>query len=61
MRDFDLDLTKEVPVPDDNDPEVLAAIDRGMKDSEEGRVYTREQVEEMIVKWRTKSATPTKS
>lgn len=61
MRDFYLDLSKEVPIPDDNDPEVLAAIEGGLKDSEEGRLYTREQVEEMIVKWRTKSAIPTRS
>ena len=45
----------------DDDPEVLAAIDRGLKDSEEGNVYTREEVQEMIVKWRTKSVTPKKS
>ena len=61
MAEVYLDLTQEVPIPADDDPEVLAAIDRGLKDSEEGNVYTREEVQEMIVKWRTKSVTPKKS
>ena len=61
MAEVYLDLTQEVPIPADDDPEVLAAIDRGLKDSEEDNVYTRKEVQEMIVQWRTKSATPKKS
>jgi predicted transcriptional regulator len=61
MPDVYLDLTKEVPIPADDDPEVLAAIARGIRDADAGRLYTRKQVEEFIVKWRTKSTTQKKS
>ena len=30
---------------------VLQKIDRGLKDAEEGRVYTQEEVEKMMTKW----------
>ncbi len=57
MAEVYLDLTQEVRIPDDNDPEVLAAIKRGIKAADEGRLYTREEVEKHITKWRTKAAT----
>ena len=58
MADVYLDLTQEVPIPDDNDPDVLAAIERALKDVDEGRVYTREEVEQHIKKWRTTPHSP---
>ena len=57
MAQVYLDLTQEVPIPDDNDPEVLAAIERGLKAADEGRLYTREEVQKHIAIWRTKSVT----
>lgn len=30
---------------------VLQKIDRGLKNAEEGRVYTQEEVEKMMAKW----------
>jgi len=30
---------------------VLQKIERGLKDAEEGRVYTQEEVEKMMAKW----------
>jgi len=30
---------------------VLQKIERGLKDAEEGRVYTQEEVEKMMSKW----------
>ncbi len=30
---------------------VLQKIERGLKDAEEGKVYTQEQVEKMMSKW----------
>jgi len=30
---------------------VLQKIERGLKDADEGRVYTQEQVERMMAKW----------
>lgn len=33
---------------------VLQKIERGLKDVEEGRVYTQEEVEKMMSKWLTK-------
>jgi predicted transcriptional regulator len=56
MPDVYLDLTKEVPISADDDPEILAAIERAREDVRLGRVYTRQQVEEFIIKWRTESA-----
>ena len=58
MRDFYLDLTKEVPIPDDNDPEVLAAIEEALEDVESGRVYTLEEVKATIAQWHSKSSSP---
>ena len=32
-------------------PYVLQKIERGLKDAEEGRVYTQEEVEKRMAKW----------
>ena len=56
MAEVYLDLTQEVPIPADDDPEVLAAIDCGLKDSEEDRVVPIEEVRKLIAQWASKSA-----
>ncbi|MBI5574293.1 MAG: hypothetical protein HY919_07065 [Elusimicrobia bacterium] len=33
---------------------VLQKVERGLKDAEEGRVYTHEEVERMMAKWLAK-------
>lgn len=33
---------------------VLQKVERGLKDAEEGRVYTQEEVEKMMAKWLSK-------
>jgi len=43
----------------DVDDETLAAIDEGLRASEEGRVHTSAEVKELLKKWRTESSTPT--
>ncbi len=55
MANFYLDLTKEVSLPDDNDPELLAAIDRRLKASDEGRVVPIEEVRKLVQQWASKS------
>ncbi len=56
MAEVYLDLTQEVPIPAYDDPEVLAAINRGLKASEEGRVVPIEEVRKLIAQWVSKSA-----
>ena len=48
-----VDLKLQVPATDKVrvDPETLAAIDRGIKDADEGRSVAIEEVHEMIPKW----------
>ena len=53
----DLDLTKAVPMTEEEDEETLAAIDEGIKDADEGRLYTVEEVRERLSRWNTKSST----
>jgi len=55
MANFYLDLTKEVPIPDDNDPELLAAIDRGLRASDEGRIVPIEEVKKLVQQRASKS------
>lgn len=55
MQDLHLDLTEEVILPKDDDPEVLAAIDEALEDVERGREFSLEQVKEVISNWNSKS------
>jgi hypothetical protein len=41
--------------PPDDDPAVLAAIDRGIADARAGRVHTLEEVQEMMKQWISES------
>jgi predicted transcriptional regulator len=52
-----LDFTDPAPILDEEDEETLAAIDRGMKDADEGRVVSAEEVRQRMQKWLTKSST----
>ena len=51
-----IDLKLEIPVTDKVkvDAETLAAIDRGIKDADEGRTVSIDEVREMIPKWISK-------
>ena len=55
MPEIYLDLTKEVPILEDNDPELLAAITRGLEASDEGRIVPIEEVKKLVQKWASKS------
>lgn len=48
-------LFATMPEPDENDPELLAALDEGLADAEAGRVYTIDEVRAMIPQWISKS------
>ena len=54
----ELDLTQAVPMTEEEDEETLAAIDQGIKDADEGRLYTIEEVRERLSRWNIKSSTP---
>jgi predicted transcriptional regulator len=45
---------------DEEDEATLAAIDRGIKAADEGRVVPAEEVRRRMQQWLTKSSTPTK-
>jgi predicted transcriptional regulator len=60
MGDVKLDLTQPVPITDDEDDETLAAIDRGARDADEGRLIPLEDVEKMLPKWISKFSSQTK-
>ena len=45
---------------DDEDEATLAAIDRGIKAADEGRVVPAEEVRRRMQRWLTKSSTPKK-
>ena len=58
MADVVLDLSLELPIPEDNDPEVMAAIEQGLDDVRNGRVYTLEEVRSIVSKWHSNSNLP---
>jgi predicted transcriptional regulator len=51
-----VDLKLQVPATDkvEVDRETLAAIDRGIKDADEGRTVPMDEVRKMILKWISK-------
>lgn len=51
----DLDLTKEVPMMEEEDEETLAAIDRGIQSADEGRLIPIDEVRRRLARWNTKS------
>ena len=60
MSEVKLDLTKPVPLVTDEDDETLAAIDRGARDANEGRLTPIEEVEKMLPEWISKFSSPTR-
>jgi predicted transcriptional regulator len=54
----ELDWNQPVPMTEEEDEETLAAIDEGIRDADEGRLYTIEEVRERLSRWNTKSSTP---
>ena len=48
-------LFATMPEPDENDLELLAALDEGLADEAAGRVYSIEEVRAMIPQWISKS------
>ncbi len=53
-----LDFNEPVPILEDEDEETLAAIDRGIKAADEGRVVPLEEVRLRMTEWPTKSSSP---
>jgi predicted transcriptional regulator len=50
------DLTESDPILDEEDEATLAAIDRGIKAADRGRVATFEEAPRRLRKWLTKSS-----
>ncbi|HEY0258002.1 MAG TPA: hypothetical protein VGC39_11205 [Candidatus Methylacidiphilales bacterium] len=44
--------------PNDNDPELVAALEQGLADDEAGLVHSLDEVRAMIPQWITKSPSP---
>ena len=61
MSEVKLDLTKPVPLVEDEGDETLAAIDRGARDADEDRLTPLEEVEKMLPKWISKFSGATHS
>ena len=53
-----LDFNEPVPILEEEDEETLAAIDRGIKAADEGRVVPLEEVRLRMTEWITKSSSP---
>lgn len=54
MAETILDLNQSIPSIEEEDEETLAAIDRGIKDADEGRTVSSEEVRKMIPEWISK-------
>jgi len=55
-----LDFSGTDHILDQEDEATLAAIDRGIKDADEGRLVPAEEVRKRMKKWITKSSSPKK-
>ena len=53
-----VDFDEPAPILDEEDQETLAAIDRGIKAADEGRVVPLEEVRRRLQTWRTSSSSP---
>jgi predicted transcriptional regulator len=52
------DFNQPAPILDEEDEATLAAIDRGIKAADEGRVVPLEEALKRTQKWLTKSSSP---
>ena len=53
-----VDFNDSVPLTEEEDEETLAAIDRGIKAADEGRVVSSEEARRRMQEWLTKSSSP---
>jgi predicted transcriptional regulator len=60
MGEAELDLKRPVSLTEEEDDGTLAAIDRGVRDADAGRVTAIEELEKMLPQWISKSSAPTK-
>lgn len=60
MADVRIDLDRPVELRADEDEETLAAIDRGIRDADAGRLTPLGEVEKMLPEWISKFSSPTK-
>jgi predicted transcriptional regulator len=59
MAIHDIDWSEAVSMTEEADEETLAAIDRGIKDADEGRLFTVEEARERLSRWLTSSSEAT--
>ena len=52
------DVNESAPILDTEDEATLAAIDRGIKSADEGRVVLLEEVRQRMSRWLTNSSSP---
>ena len=52
------DFNESTPLLDEEDEATLAAIDRGIRAADEGRVISMEEVRRRMNQWLTKSSSP---
>jgi len=52
------DVNEPASILDEEDEATLAAIDRGIKAADEGRVVSSEEVRRRMQEWLTKSSSP---
>jgi len=55
----DIDWTEAVPVTNEEDEEILAAIDRGVNDADAGNLVPMEEVRRRFSLWTTRSSSLT--
>jgi len=60
MADVRIDLNRPVELPANEDEETLAAIDRGIRDADAGRLTPLDEVEKLLPEWISKFSSPTK-
>ncbi|MGA2741504.1 MAG: hypothetical protein ABSG65_29220 [Bryobacteraceae bacterium] len=54
----ELKMDYPVPMTDEEEEATLAAIDQGIKDSNEGRVVSAEEARQRVQQWLSRSSTP---
>ena len=54
---LEIGLDQPVPITEEEDEATLAAIDRGIKSAEEGRVVSAEEARRRVQEWLSKSCT----
>lgn len=55
-----IDFDNPAPILEEEDEETLAAIDRGIKQADEGRLVPLEEAHRRVHEWLTRSSTPKK-